>query len=303
LDALPVEPARARFTVRADNVTQAILKDVLGPERLQQVQGTASAAVEIEADRLTLERIQATAVLDPASLLLAGVPFTQTVPTRLRLQNGRASIDGFSWSAEGNSIVAKGAMDLTAGRSIDFGVVGVLDLRAVGAFLTGVSSGGTADADLRVTGSIDNPEIVGRVTVADGELQLDTPRLSASDFTGTLQLTAGRQASVSLAGLVNTGRSQLEGTLDLTDLAAPLGKLQFTARGVAFEYPSGLQTESNVDVGLSLDGTRSTLSGRVDVIGARMQPQGAIHEVRCHGFTPSRFHRARRHARGLHADR
>ena len=267
LSALPAEPARAKLTVRADNVTQAILKDVLGPDRIQQIDGTASAAIAVEADRLALERIEATALLNPASLSLAGVPFTQTVPTRLRLQNGRASIDDFRWSAEGNSIVATGGIDLTTGRSIDFGLSGVLDLRVVGAFVSGVTSGGTADADLRVTGPIDNPEIVGRITVADGELQLDSPRLAASDLAGTVQVAAGRQLTVSLAGLVNTGNSRLEGTLNFADLAAPLGKLHFTASSVALEYPSGMQTESNVDLDLALDRARSMLSGRIDVLG------------------------------------
>ena len=267
LNALPAEPARASLTLRADNLTQAVLTDVLGPERVQQIQGAASAAVAVEAERLSLDRIEATAVFDRASLSLAGVPFTQTVPTRLRLQNGHASIDAFRWNTEGNSIVATGGMDLTTNRSIDFGLAGVLDLRAVGAFVNGVTSGGTADADLRVTGPIDNPEIVGRIAVADGELQLDTPRLAASDLTGTLQVAPGRQVTVSLAGLVNTGRSRLEGSLSLADLAAPLGKLQFTANGVAMEYPAGLQTESNVDVELTLDRPRSMLSGRIDVLG------------------------------------
>ena len=89
LNALPTEPSRARVTVRAVNVTAALLKDVLPPERLREIQGTASATVVAEADRLALDRIQATAVLDPASVTLAGVPFTQSVPTRLRLENGR----------------------------------------------------------------------------------------------------------------------------------------------------------------------------------------------------------------------
>ena len=70
---------------------------------------------------------------------------------------------------------------------------------------------------------------------------------------------------MSLAGLLNTGSARLNGTLDLADLAVPAGKLQFTGRNVALEYPSGLQTESNVDLELAL-GASSTLSGRIDVL-------------------------------------
>jgi len=267
LDALPAEPSRARLTIRADEVTPALLKGVLAPERVQSIQGNLSATVVAEADRLSLERVRATAVLDRASLVLAGVPFVQSVPTRLRLENGRASIDDFHWSAERNSIVATGGTDLTAARpSVDLGVSGAVDLRAVGAFLPGVASAGTAAVDLKVTGPVGDPEIVGRITVADGELQLDTPRLGASDLEGTLQIAPGRKVTVSVAGLVNAGSARLEGTLDLADLAAPLGKLRFTGRGVALEYPAGLQTESNVDIALEA-GASPMVSGRVDVLG------------------------------------
>jgi len=268
LSALPAEPSRARLTVRADGVTQEALKDVLAPERLQSIQGNASATVVAGADRLSLERLHATAVLDRASLVLAGVPFVQTAPTRLRLENGRVSIDDFRWTAEGNSIVVTGRTDLTTARpSIDLGVSGVLDLRVAGAFLTGLASAGTAAVDLTATGSVADPEIVGRITLADGELQLDSPRIAAADLGGTLQVSPGRKVTVSIAGLINTGRSRLEGTLDFADLEAPRGKLQLTGRGVALEYPSGLQTESNLNLGLELAPTGSTLSGRVDVLG------------------------------------
>ena len=117
-----------------------------------------------------------------------------------------------------------------------------------------------------MTGPLDDAEIVGRITVADGELQLDTPRLAASDLKGALQIAPGRKVTVSVAGLVNAGSARLEGTLDLADLAAPLGKLQLTGRGLALEYPAGLQTESNVDLGLEA-GARAMLTGRVELLG------------------------------------
>jgi len=268
LNALPAEPARATVTLRADTVTPAVLKNLLGPERLESIQGNASATLTADADRLSLERLRATAVVDRVSLVLAGVRVDQTVPTRLRFENGRASIDAFQWNAGSDSIVVTGGADVIGARpSIDAGVSGVLDLRVVSAFVTGVSSAGDAKVELAITGDLGSPEIVGQIAVSDGELQLDTPRFAASDLTGTVQIAAGRKATVSLAGLLNTGRAKVEGTVDLQDLAAPRGSLHFTGRGVALEFPSGLQTESDADIRLALAGTSSTLSGRVDVLG------------------------------------
>src|SRR4029453_11317818 len=61
------------------------------------------------------------------------------------------------------------------------------------------------------------------------------------------------------------GAASLDGTIDLANLDAPLGKLQLIGREIALEYPPGLQTESNVSLELAL-GVNSTLSGRIDVI-------------------------------------
>ena len=268
LNALPAEPARATLTVRADNVTQAVLTDLLDAERLELIQATASATLTADADRLSLDRVRATAVLDRASLVLAGVPVNQSVPTRVRLENGRATIDAFRWNAGAESIVVTGGADVMSARpTIAAGVSGVVDLRVVSAFVPGVSAGGSATADLKITGPFDDPEIVGRIVVADGEMQLETPRLAASDLKGTVEIAAGRKAVVSLAGLLNAGRARIEGTVDLQDLAAPRGNLDFTGRRVALEFPSGLQTESNADLKLTLAGAASTLSGRIDVLG------------------------------------
>jgi outer membrane protein assembly complex protein YaeT len=267
LQALPAEPALARFTIRADNVTETVLKGFLPPERLQNIQGTAAATVTLEADSLSLERVRGAAMLDRASLTLAGVPLTQNGATELRLDNGRARIEHFEWTAEGNSIQASGVMSLAGAQpSFDVDVSGVLDLRVLGAFVTGAAASGTADVDLTLTGAVDNPAIVGRITVADADLQVDSPRLVASELEGTVRLANDRKVDVSLAGLLNTGSARVEGTLDLSELAAPIGKLQFIGRGVALEYPSGLQTESDIDLELILGGTDSTLSGRVEVL-------------------------------------
>ena len=265
--SLPAQPARARLTLRADDITEAVLLDLVGPDRLNDVKSAAAASIVLEADRFTLERVDAAVVLERGTLTLAGVPFTQSVPTRLSLRNGRASIDEFRWTAEGNSIVATGGADLTGAEpSIDAGIVGAIDLRALGAFVSGIALAGTAEADLRVTRSLGNLEIVGLVKVADGELQVDEPRLAGSEFEGTLQLAAGRQARVSMTGLINTGNATIEGTLDLANLTAPAGNVRLLARGVALEYPSGFQTESNVDLDLALGAASSTLTGRIDVL-------------------------------------
>ena len=266
--ALPSEPGRATLTLRADHVTHAVLDGLVTPGQWHEVQGEASATVAVETTRLALEAVRGSALLDRAAVTLNGVEFTQDVPTRLVLDGGRARIEDFRWRAAGNTVVASGAMDLTAApATIDVGLAGVFDLRLLGAFLSGARPAGKADTTFTVKGPINDPAIVGRIQISDAEAQWDSPRIAASDLEGLIEVGSGRKASIAIVGSVNTGTVTLDGTIDMATLSAPTGNLQLSGRGVILEYPSGFQTESNADLELELGVERSALKGRIDVLG------------------------------------
>ena len=217
---------------------------------------------------MALDRATVSAVVDQATLSIAGVPFKQAVPTRLQLERGRASIAAFRWESQGNEIHASGGADLTtASPTLDLGVQAVVDLRILGAFATGVAAGGLARTDVRVTGPLDAPVVAGQMSISDGELRIETPALVASDLTGEVRITDGRRAAtVALAGLVNGGTAKLTGQVDSTTPSDPRGQIAVTARNVGLAYPEGLATESNADVTLTLGAARPVLAGRITVL-------------------------------------
>jgi outer membrane protein assembly factor BamA len=268
LAALPEEPRGASLTARVTNITPAVLRPFLTPDRVREIDGTMVLSITAEADALALERVRGSAVLDEAELTLAGVVLKQVVPTRLRLQRGYVWIDDLHWDSLGNSLRASGGTSITAeAPRVDLGIAGTLDLRLLGAFATGVASGGTAEADFIVSGSLRSPEVVGRIVVKNGELRLDSPRLVASELEGSVRVDKGRRATVSMAGTVNGGAAEVKGDIDLAAIGDPRGRVTLSARGVALEYPEGLQTESNANLTLTLGGAGPTLAGRIDVLG------------------------------------
>ena len=197
-------------------------------------------SITAEADALALERVRASAVLDEAELTLAGVPFKQVVPTRLRLQDGYASIVDLHWDSLGNAIRASGGTNITADEPrVDLVVNGGLDLRLLGAFATDIATGGTAQADFTVSGPLRSPDVVGRIGVTNGELRLDTPRVVASELEGSVRVDESRIATISMAGTVNGGAAEINGEIDVTTIGDPRGRVTLSARNVALEYPGG----------------------------------------------------------------
>ena len=138
-----------------------------------------------------------------------------------------------------------------------------LDLRVLGAFASGLASGGVAQTSLAIKGPLASPELIGNIDVKSGELRLETPSMSATDFNGTITVDASRKGTIALTGLVNGGPTDVRGTLALENLTSPAGRVTLTARNVVLEYPEGFQTESNADLALTLSPLR------LDALGSR----------------------------------
>ena len=268
LSRLPAEPRSASLTARVTEITPAMLRPFVTPDTVREIEGKMALSITAEADALALERVRASAVLDEAALTMAGVPFKQVVPTRLRLDAGYVSIADLHWDSLGNAIRASGGANIAAEVPlVDVAVTGGLDLRLLGAFATDIATGGTAQADFTVKGPLRSPDIVGSVGVTNGEIRLDTPRLVASELEGVIRFDESRTATISIAGTVNGGATEVKGEIDVTTLGDPRGRMTVAARNVALEYPEGLQTESNADLTLTLAAAGATLGGRVDVLG------------------------------------
>ena len=284
LTSLPAEPRSATLSARVTGVTTEALASFVDPAQLERVALTADATLTADADRFALDALRASIVLDQASLSLAGVPFTQSTPTRVRLEGGRARLEELRWNAQGNELRASGSADLIGpAPALDLAVDGALDLRVLGAFASGIASGGLAHTAFTVTGPLASPQIVGSIDVSSGELRLETPSLSVSDLTGSILVDATRNATMYLNGDINGGPAYIEGSLALDEIAAPRGRITLTAWNVMLEYPEGFQTESNANLSLTL-GPASTLSGRVDVVSGLYREPLVVSQSLLAGF-------------------
>ncbi|HEY8550947.1 MAG TPA: translocation/assembly module TamB domain-containing protein [Vicinamibacterales bacterium] len=273
-------PGQATVTATVAPITPAVLVPFLPADQLADIEGTLALELSATADTLVrsdaagasvcVECVSASATLTEARLALGGIPFAQTTPTRVRLEHGYLWIDDFAWESRGNPILVAGGTSLSAERpSLDLGVSGTIDLRMIGAFVSGVSAAGLARADITVTGPLDAPQVGGRISVREAELRLAEPGVVASDLDGEFRLTGTRGGSLSLDGLLNGGTLAVDGDLRLTEDGALAGLVHAVARGVGLDYPDGLVTESDADLTLVLAPAAPRLEGRITVLGGR----------------------------------
>ena len=262
LMSLPAEPTSATLTARVTGVTREALAPFVDAGQLQRIGGSVNASIAAAADGFSLDAVRGSVVLDEASIDLAGVPFRQSVPTRIGFDRGQARIEALRWNAQGNELRASGTADVAGPTpAVDIIVDGGIDLRVLGAFASGLASGGVAQTSLTIKGPLASPEVIGNIDVKSGELRLETPSLSATDFNGTIAVDASRKGTIALTGLVNGGSTDVRGTFALENLTSPAGRVRLTARNVVLEYPEGFQTESNADLALTLSPLRLDARG------------------------------------------
>jgi outer membrane protein assembly complex protein YaeT len=254
-------------TAHVSNVSPAVLAPFLSPSQLRELAGTMAATITAETDAFAVDHVRAHVTVDQGSLTLAGVPFSQIAPTRLRMADGRAAIDDFRWVSQGNELMVTGGVDLRSDPpQLDLRAKGLVDLRMLAAFVTDIGTAGIATTDLAVSGPLNAPEVRGGVGIKDAELRIQTPPVIASDMNGELRITGGRAVAVMLTGLVNGGEAKISGDINAAALDDPRGRLVLTARNVAVEYPDGFATESNADLTVTLADAGPSLTGRIDVL-------------------------------------
>jgi outer membrane protein assembly complex protein YaeT len=267
LASLPDEPRAATLRATLNGIGSNVLAPFVSASQLERVEGEVVAVVSAEADAFELDRTRATVVIEQGSLTLAGVPFVQSVPTRLALETGQLRIEDFRWNAEGNEITLSGGVSVAdPDPTMDFAFGGDIDLRVLSVLAPGVAAGGLAHSNLTMTGLYSAPRIAGDIEVVGGELRIEAPPIAASDVDGVISVASDWMATISLEGTINGGAATLAGSVGLEDVANPSGSATLTARNVTLDFPDGFQTESNADLMLTLGEAESTVTGRIDVL-------------------------------------
>lgn len=267
-------PSPARATARIESITPQALSPFLGADTTSDMEGELGIAIELEADALDLAVTRGSLTLDPGSLIVSGVPFTQRRPTRIVLAGGRADIDAWEWGTPDSSLSLSGGMRVDGDRDLDIIAAGNLDLRVLSAFLGQLgSTGGHANLNARMHGSLSSPEVTGSVTLADAELRVTNPRLAVTELNGAIALNRDRLVTENVAGIANGGSVTIDGEVHYPGLQIVDGAVSIVGRNIALNVPPGLRSEVNTDLTLEIDSDAMTLGGTVTVLrGSYREP-------------------------------
>ncbi len=208
--------------------------------------------------------MSATADLSQFKMNIVGIDLTAAEPLKLSMANGVLRIDQFHVVGPDTDVRASGTADLlntAGGGGLRIHTEGAVNMKLAQTLDTDITSSGRVKLTVDARGTLQKPDLRGRVQLVDVNIGLQDLANGLSQVNGTLTFDRGRLQVESLTGMTGGGQLQLGGFIGFHNgLYADL-----TAKGnnVRIRYPPGVSSTANAD--LRLQGTQesSVLSGSI----------------------------------------
>jgi outer membrane protein insertion porin family len=221
--------------------------------------------VQAEGDLTAPRKFEINGSLDEVAVRIGPSTLKAAEPFPLRLENGRFVLGPTRFESEsaGLEIGASGSID---GGDLAGSLRGTVDLAIISSLWSEVRGGGPVSIDATLGGTLEQPDLSGRVTVRGGRLRvIGYPQtLESIDSEAIFErqtLTLSSFHALQGGGEVSaTGKIEFKGVLPVSFQAA------FTGANVVAAFPEGFK--GTYEGRLEIEGTpkRAMITGRIEVV-------------------------------------
>lgn len=262
LDEPYTSDLRLRFQETSiDPYLKFVLTDDVSPYTRAVLGGTLTVSGPLS----TPTDLTVDAVIDDTTLTLYDYDLRNDGPIRMKMADGRVSIDALELQGRDTNLEMGGGIDLR-GRQFDVAAVGDASMSILQLFFEGMTSTGAARLNAKLSGPFDAPVLTGEATLADGRLRPLASPHSLEALNGRITFGANAISFNGLTGRIGSGDVAFDGSISLDGYR--LGEFNMSARGrsMRLRYPAGFN--STVDMNLLLTGSsdQPLLTGTIDVL-------------------------------------
>jgi translocation and assembly module TamB len=247
----------------------ADLRDWLSPTAAQPAfQGFAEGDIRISGAALKPESIKGELRVQSFELAPAATPsFTlrNSGPIVVTATNSAVTIESARLTGPSTDVTIGGRVLFNQKNPLDVRANGRIDLGLLKTLNDGITSSGNATIEADVRGSLDKPQINGRLAIEDASLSHPDIPNGLSKARGVVVFTGDRATIQDLTAETGGGQIRLTGFAGFT-AGRPVFGLQANANGVRIRYPEGISTVANANLNFSGSADRSTLTGTVSVL-------------------------------------
>ena len=206
--------------------------------------------------------------------------------------NSVATVTAAHLVGRDTNLTVTGKASLQEKNQLDFRVNGRVDLAIVHEINRDFASSGTVNADATIRGTLDSPNINGRVAFQDATFEVvDLPN-GISNANGVLVFTKDRATIQSFTGETGGGKITLFGFAAYG--GGPLAfRIHANINQVRLRYPEGVSTVADASLNFTGSSDRSMLAGSVTVLRTAFNPQSDFSSIIAASAQPVRTPSAR----------
>jgi autotransporter translocation and assembly factor TamB len=236
------------------------------PPILSDLSTALRGQVEVDGSFADLSTLSAQGELDGARLKIRDYELQNKGRIRFRVAEKKLRLEQTQIVGEGSSITVAGVVPLDQTAGLDLILKGGLNIQSLPHLAPGVFMSGTTDLDVRVGGSLRDPEIIGHATLHDALVAQENLPLFLSSAQGRLTFSRNAIALENIRGALGTGTATLNGIVEIRSAELRTMSLQLSVRRARLPYPQGFRSTVDTDLTLRGDKTAQVLVGKVTVI-------------------------------------
>ncbi|MBZ5575815.1 MAG: translocation/assembly module TamB domain-containing protein [Acidobacteriia bacterium] len=249
----------------------AALKDWIAPSStsaFSRVTGFADGEVHLKGPILDPARLTADARVPTLEVRLASDSSSFTLrnagPIVASMENSVVTVDSAKLVGRSTELAVTGKVSLPQRNPLDLRVNGRIDLAILASFNSEIESSGSLMADATIRGPLSDPQLNGRLSLADASISYAVLPNGISNANGVILFTGDRATIQSLTADTGGGKIQLSGFAGYNGGPAVF-RLRAEAQGVRVRYPEGISTVADATLDLTGTAERSMLAGTITI--------------------------------------
>jgi outer membrane protein assembly factor BamA/autotransporter translocation and assembly factor TamB len=264
---LPVEIPRmggpSTFTAAVRSLNPAAI-----PGAPQTLGGVVTLEADVSAERPDLAALEGTISFPELAVTFRGLELAQKRPSTIAVASGVAAIQPLELTGSAGTIAATGTVGLTGDRALDVNVDGMLNAGAISVVSDRIRAEGDTTLQLQARGTVQEPDLVGSVTLRGGVAVSDEPNIAAENITADIALDGKVITLTSLKGDVNGGTLEGSGTVTLGEGGIADIDMRVATKDFAYDAPLDLRSLTDSDIRINKRDDNFLVNGRVTITEA-----------------------------------
>ena len=184
-------------------------------------------------------------------------------PIRIEADHNGVRVAAAKFTALETNLTLTGGYLFNSRAPWDLRVTGAVNLAVAGNFRPEAQASGTATLDAALRGAAGDPQLSGRMSIADASLFLHDVPNGIEHASGTVYFERNRANIERISGQTGSGNFELSGFVAFG--AETSYRLLAKATNIRVRYPEGVSTVLDADLALGGSSTRSLLSGTLTI--------------------------------------